>query len=142
MGNKKCDKFRKNHETMFHLLDNLKLFLEADRVGKEAKDACRVVGKIAGLLIMNMAHEDKNLFPELLSSSNKQIKDAAQKFAVETKNVRKVADKFMSKWVVIKNVQAQPVEFIKDAKMLITSLTESIENKNSQLYDLVDQHAA
>ncbi|MDZ4663014.1 MAG: hypothetical protein SGJ18_15490 [Pseudomonadota bacterium] len=142
MGNKKTDKFRKNHDTLLQLLENLKLYLEADRVAKEAKDACRVVGKIAGLLIMNMAHEDKNLFPELLGSSNKQIKDAAEKFAIETKNVRKVADKFMSKWVVIKNVQAQPVDFIKDANTLITSLSESLEKKNTQFYDLVDKHAA
>lgn len=142
MGNKKTDKFRKNHDTLFQLLENLKLYLEADRVAKEAKDACRVVGKIAGLLIMNMAHEDKNLFPELLKSGNKQIKDAAEKFAVETKNVRKVADKFMSKWVVIKNVQAQPVDFIKDANTLIASLSESLEKKNTQFYDIVDKYAA
>ena len=142
MGSKKTDKFRKNHDTLFQLLENLKLYLEADRVAKEAKDACRVVGKIAGLLIMNMAHEDKILFPELLGSGNKQVKDAAEKFATETKSVRKMADKFMSKWVVIKNVQAQPVDFIKDANMLIASLSESLEKKNTQFYDLVDKHAA
>ncbi len=142
MGNKKTDKFRKNHDTLFQLLENLKLYLEADRVAKEAKDACRVVGKIAGLLIMNMAHEDKNLFPQLLSSSNKQLKDAAEKFVVDSKNVRKVADKFMTKWVVIKNVQAQPVDFIKDANMLIASLSESLEKKNTQFYDVVDKYAS
>ncbi len=139
---KKTDRFRKNHDSLSQMCEDLKLYLEPNRISKEAKDACRVVGKLAGALIMHMAQEDKNLMPECNNSNNKQLKDAASRFFKEMKDIRHVTDKFLSRWIIVKNVQDHPQDFIKDAKTLINSLSASIEKKNVEFYDLVDKLAA
>ncbi len=137
---KKTDKFRKNQESLIKLLGDLSQYMIVENLTKEPQNAVRAVGKLSGALKMYWANEDKALFPDMLK--NNKTKSVAETFMKSINPLKADFDRYYSKWMMVKNIQADNKGFLAETKKMIESLEKRFETESAELFNAADQHAA
>jgi hypothetical protein len=137
---KKTDKFRKNQESLMKLLGDLSQYMIIENLAKEPQNAVRAVGKLSGALKMYWAHEEKNLYPDMMRNS--KTKSVAENFMSSVNPLKAEFDKYYSKWMMVKNIQGDNKGFLNDTKKIIESLEKRFETESKELFEVADQHAA
>lgn len=137
---KKTDKFRKNQESLIKLLGDLSQYMIVQNLTKEPQNAVRAVGKLSGALKMYWANEDKTLYPDMMKNS--KTKTVAETFMKSCNPLKAEFDRYYSKWMMVKNIQADNKGFLAETKKIIESLEQRFEIEAKELFDAADQHAA
>lgn len=137
---KKTDKFRKDHDSLMKLLGDLSQYMIVENLAKEPQNAVRAVGKLSGALKMHWAHEDKTLYPDMLK--NNKTKSVAENFMKSINPLKAEFDRYYSKWMMVKNIQADNKGFLADTKKMIENLEARFETEAKELFEAFDQQAA
>lgn len=135
----KTFRFRRQHEEISKLADDLASFLKPELLESEAKAARLVLSKLAGVLNMHLAAEDNVLYPNLLKTENEEIRTIAQKYIDEMSSLKESFGKYLKKWPSSLSLQSNPEEFIVETEQILLLLRQRIQRENNELYYIVDR---
>jgi len=96
--------------------------------------------KSKNILIQHLKVEDEFLYPALLKSKNKEIRETAKKFAVEMKQISEKTMSFFEKYAALKveDISASD-DFRIDLSIIITIIRKRISVEETDLYPLYDK---
>lgn len=132
-------RFRKQHDEITKLADDLVCYLKPELLQTEAKAARLILSKLAGVLNMHLAAEDNVLYPNLLKIENEQVRTMAQKYIEEMSNLKESFGKYLKKWPSSLSLQNNPEDFIIETEQILLLLRQRIQRENNELYYIVDR---
>jgi hypothetical protein len=95
--------------------------------------------KLAGILLIHLAMEDKVMYPKLLKNVDQKVSGLAKKFFAEMEGIKVVFDGYKNKWLVSGAIEAQTANFLKDTDGLFKALGSRISKEDKDLYPIVEQ---
>lgn len=135
----RTDKFRQQHVELQSLVSELEKQLNPLTLAQDASSARSILSKLIGKLTLHLSAEDKILYPDLMASSDSKVSALAKTFANEMKSTASVVVAYNQKWSTASVIKANPNDFIKESKKIITALDDRIKRENNQLYAIADK---
>ena len=139
---RKTERFRKDHEGLLKIAQDLKQQLDPSALKKDARSVCKVLSRLSGTLKVHLTAEDNQLYPELLTSKDGKIKSVAETFVREMGGVKDFLNRYVNKWISAENIQKDPNGFVAETQTLLDALVQRIDKENKELYEMVDKAAA
>ena len=124
------------------IMAEIVLLEEEIRKGSKALDTAKAalhISKLAGLLKIHLLEEDKFLYPDLLSSSDKDIIKLAQSYNKEMGSLSEEYTHFKNNYNVGNKLRGKEDIFLSDAKKIIEVLKKRISKENTELYRMVKE---
>lgn len=134
----KTDNLRNQHSDMAKLITDISSKLNVDYCKTNASDLTHKLASLVGKLKIHLSTEDRALYPTLLASKDPKVKNTAEAFMKEMGGIAPSVEAYFAKWVLVKNVQANPEQFIKETKGLFDALAKRIDREHKDLYPLLD----
>lgn len=100
------------------------------------------LAKLAGVLRIHLAQEDKVLYPQLMASPVPAVAETAQRFVAEMGQIGAVFTDYATRWRTIEAVLADTGRLREETKALFAALSDRIHRENTILYPLADNEAA
>lgn len=95
------------------------------------------IAKLAGLLSVHLAAEDKYLYPKLMGSSDENVKQCAKEFVEEMSGL---ADKFHTysrNYNVVAKITSSPNKYLTDTKAILDALLVRVRKEEDILFPMV-----
>lgn len=133
----KIDNFDRQHNTIKDEINAIENELQKDDLSSNASEIALHISKLAGHLKIHLMEEDKFLYPNLLSSSDKEIQMKANQYIHEMGNLANEYTNFKNNYNVGRKITESANAFLKDAKIIINLLKKRIEKEDNELYTLI-----
>lgn len=135
----RTNKFRKQHDEILSTAREINGILGDAIDDSEAETIRKLMSRLAGLVSVHLAMEDKALYPQLLSSTNATVKATANKFIQEMGAIGQSFECYIRKWATTQSIKSKPGEFTIESKAIFNALSKRIHKENVELYMLVDE---
>jgi hemerythrin-like domain-containing protein len=135
----RTNKFRKQHDEILSTAREINGILGNAIDDNEAETIRKLMSRLAGLVSVHLAMEDKALYPQLLSSTNSAVKATANKFIQEMGAIGQSFEGYIRKWATTQAIKSKPAEFTIESKAIFNALSKRIHKENVELYMLVDE---
>lgn len=106
---------------------------------EEAFDATLALAKLTGVLRLHFAQEDRQLYPQLISSDDDQTAATAKAFVDEMGDIGPAFDAYAEKWRSANAILAAAEQFAQQTAAIVAALADRIERENTVLYPLADR---
>lgn len=131
---------RRQHDTALELVDQIAR--QTSRMGDrptrdQAFGVSLLLGRLAGLLRIHFAQEDKSLYPSLIAADG-ESGHIAQQFAREMGEIGPKFEAFIDQWCSSEAILKNAPGFRNESSRLFTALADRIERENEILYPLVE----
>ncbi|GBE36125.1 hemerythrin HHE cation binding domain protein [bacterium BMS3Bbin07] len=133
------DEYRRQHEEILELVNELSGYLYEQKLKNNALEARKILSKLAGALKVHLAMEDNSLYPRLLASNDKEIREVARQFIEEIGGITPVFNNYLNKWPNPASIESNPLEFINETNELFNALKNRIYREDNILYPLIDK---
>lgn len=130
--------FRRQHDTILALAQDLVAAQLAVRTPDDAARAARCLAKLTGVLQMHLAAEDKALYPRLKLSRDPEVAVMANSFMTEMGGLAEAYGEFEARWRSSSAIMADPAGFVEHTAAVMGALEIRIARENSELYPLLD----
>ena len=114
-------KLKKQHENILFLFKNLSSFIEGKDISKT--NCMLTLLNLRNELVKHLALEDKELYPALNKSKDKEIKRVSKKFSKEMEDISKVAIDFFNNY---SNLKVEELDNEKKFKKEIAALKDAV----------------
>lgn len=131
------DLLRKQHEEILGIMSTIENLLKKGDLDNSAKDIAFGINTLAGKLKMHLMSEDQFLYPELMNSSDSNLKNTAQRFNSEMGQLADVFAKFVQGYNVPAKILNNKSSFIADIKNVVHAVTTRINKEENKLYPLM-----
>lgn len=138
---RRTEQFRKQHEGIVGLVQEISKKLDSRTVADNAQEMRLIISKLAGLVKVHLAMEDKALYPSLATSSDPTVTATAKRFMTEMGGISEAFNKYYEKWTT-QAIRDQSDAFIRETQRLFNILGQRIERENNELYPLADKLAS
>jgi hemerythrin-like domain-containing protein len=135
----RTNKFRKQHDEILSTAREINAILGNAIDDSEAETIRKLMSRLAGLVSVHLAMEDKALYPQLLASTNSAVKATANRFIQEMGAIGQGFEDYMRKWATTQTIKSKPTEFTIESKAIFNALSKRIHKENVELYMLVDE---
>ena len=127
-----------DHHTSIHsLLKHLSAFTSASILAANAEEASRAVSRLAGLLTVHLAAEDKFLYPNLARSEDEHIRTTAARFDEEMGHLASTFLSYKEAWMTPTKIRQNPAACLDATKEVLAALQERLGREDAQLYPLL-----
>jgi hemerythrin-like domain-containing protein len=133
------DSFKKHHLQLQEHAQELSALLKADQLAKDGGPARRLLSKLAGLINVHLAMEDKTLYPRLIESADAKVKEVAVRFSNEMGGIKAAFEGYNKKWPLSGNIQADPAGFVRETTDILKALAQRISKEDRELYPLAEK---
>lgn len=130
--------FQEQHTKVLQIVGEISSLLKGGQVARDAQQLRQLLSKLAGVINIHLAMEDKSLYPALLTHQNAVVRSTAKKFMDEMGSIRQAFESYMRKWPASTSIQNNPTEFARETANLFNALSKRIARENSELYPLVN----
>jgi hypothetical protein len=130
--------FRRQHNEIVDLVQQILSMLKTEDLRRNADPVCNVRSRLAGVLVVHLAMEDRVMYPQLIASANAGLAAMAQRYQSEVGDYKVQFDAYLQRWRTAEDVQADPPSFIRETSRILGALVQRIERENSELYPLVE----
>ena len=89
-------------------------------------------------LKMHLLSEDKYLYPDLMNSHNKVVKETAQKFSDEMGDLANSFQSFVYQFNIPSKILQDENLFINDSKRIFDIIKKRIKSEDKMLYPLLE----
>ncbi|NOZ26054.1 MAG: hemerythrin domain-containing protein [Nitrospirae bacterium] len=134
--------YRKQHEKILELIDELSEYLSEERLKSGAHEARSILSRLSGALKVHLAMEDNSLYPRLLASKDEQIRSTAKQFIEEIGDIASAFNDYLHRWPKAASIENNPVEFINESKEFFRKLGSRIQREDDILYPLLERAQA
>lgn len=126
--------YRQQHGEMRRLLDEAsKNALPLD------PESCRsTLARLAGILKIHLAMEDKALYPRMLTHDDAQVRQTAGEYQQSMGQLAPAFESFYERWRLHGAIEQAPQEFSGALRVIQRALRERMDLEDANLYDLVD----
>jgi hypothetical protein len=97
------------------------------------------ISKLAGQLKVHLMEEDRFLYPDLLSSDDKDIKELTNQYITEMGNLANEYVIFKEKYNTARKINMNMDKFLDDTKNTMNALRKRIEKEEKGLYHLIQE---
>ena len=130
---------KRQHKEVLLLIKNIET-LSLNDLELFAKDIAYNINALSGKLKMHLVSEDKYLYPDLMNSHNKVVKETAQKFSDEMGDLASLFQSFVCKFNVPSKILQNKKLFINDSKRILDIIKRRIKNEDKMLYPLIEHN--
>jgi hemerythrin-like domain-containing protein len=134
----KLDILRHQHEAALDMAQRLLELIEGYKAGTPAHSLLTQLNRLYGVLRLHLAHEDVELYPALMASTDPKVARTAKLFADEMGGLALDVECFARHWSCSASIASNFQEFREAAQDLIIALAARIERENQYLYPLAD----
>jgi hypothetical protein len=134
----RTDSFRKQHDEIMAIAREINGML-GSTIGDEAAENIRaLLSRLAGLVNLHLAMEDKALYPTLLAHSDASVAATARQFNEEMGSVAAAFVAYIKAWPTASAIKADTARFTTESKAIFNALSKRIHRENVELYVLLD----
>ncbi|HEY0490314.1 MAG TPA: hemerythrin domain-containing protein [Telluria sp.] len=134
----RTDSYRKHHDEILGIAREINALL-GDSISDSNADTIRkLLSRLAGLVNVHLAMEDKGLYPELLAHGDASVKATARRFSDEMGSVAAAFVGYINTWPTSTAIKGDPVRFTTESKAIFNALSKRIHRENTELYVLLD----
>jgi hypothetical protein len=122
-------------------LSNVLDYLFKDRTMCDTGSCCELFNTYVKLVNEHIDLVDKNMYSDLLGSSDEKVKNVAKNFMSGSVEIKKILRDFTKQWCPVKNKNELKIknheEFLKDIEELFEIVLKRILDETEHLYPLV-----
>ncbi len=130
---------RKQHTEVLEIMSNIDTLIKKNALDTMAKDIAYNINTLSGKLKMHLMSEDKFLYPNLVNSDSKDIKDIAHTFYNEMGDVAEIFTSFVQKYNVPSKILQNRETFHIESKEVFHLVTARINKEDIKLYPLLEK---
>jgi hypothetical protein len=134
----RTDSFRKQHNEILTIAREINGMLGSTIDDGSAEKIRSLLSKLAGLVNLHLAMEDKALYPTLLAHRDASVANTARRFSDEMGSVAAAFVGYINAWPNAAAIKADPVRFTTESKAIFNALSKRIHRENVELYVLLD----
>lgn len=138
----RTDSFRKHHDEIMAIARDINGKLGSTIAHDVAENIRALLSRLAGLVNLHLAMEDKALYPTLLAHSDPSVAATARRYSDEMGSVAAAFVAYIKAWPTAAAIKADPVAFSTESKGIFNTLSKRIHRENTELYVLLDAIAA
>lgn len=127
--------FRQQHGEILRALDHVDGMCK----NESEQTLCSELARLAGIVKLHLALEDKNLYPAMHKNADAQVRATAEEYQRTMGNLAPHYIAFHEKWIGAGAIAGDRAGFIKDFLQIRDALRTRIDLENRNLYDVVDQ---
>lgn len=131
------DNMRRQHASIQEDIDFLASEIKKDSTSINVTEVALRISRLAGKIKIHMLEEDKFLYPELLKSTDAEVKLMAQQYIDEMGHLSEEYTHFKTEYNTAIKIQAKPETFLIEAKKVIEALIKRIDKEDNELYTLI-----
>jgi hemerythrin-like domain-containing protein len=136
---------RRQHDAALTAVAEMQVHLDRLRDDTDRMTAyafTMALAKLAGVLRIHLAQEDKVLYPQLMASTIPAVAEMAERFVAEMGQIGAVFMAYATKWRTVEAVLADTAQLRAETAALFAALGDRIHRENTILYPLADNEAA
>jgi hypothetical protein len=138
----RIDAFRKHHDDILTIAHQINAQLDDAYSDSTAERLRMLLAKLAGLVNLHLAMEDRALYPQLLAHADAEIAETARRFNDEMGAVAASFVAYIKAWPTASAIKKAPMRFTTESKMIFNALSKRIHRENEELYVLLETAAA
>jgi hypothetical protein len=131
---------RQQHDAALSMADRLIDLADNYKPATPAIPILMQLNRLLGLLRVHLAHEDVELYPRLIDSSDPNVARTAANYFAEMGGLATDLEYFSRHWSCSVSIAGNIDEFRHDLHELILALAVRIERENRYLYPLAETH--
>ncbi len=132
------EQFRKDHQELVTMVTELVKTVESG-IEQNAEGISKMLSSFSGKLKIHLATEDNALYPQMLNSSDAELKDLAQKFKDEMGGLKSAYEEFTSKYATKSKIEADAAGFKQAFEGIVKALSDRINREENELYRIADE---
>jgi hypothetical protein len=134
----RTDTFRKHHDEILRIAREINALLGNSIDASAAETIRKLLSRLAGMVNLHLAMEDKGLYPDLLSHGDASVKATARRFSDEMGSVAAAFGAYLAAWPTAAAITADAGRFSTESKAIFNALSKRIHRENVELYVLLD----
>jgi hypothetical protein len=131
---------RQQHDAALSMADRLIDLADNYKPGTQAIPILMQLNRLLGILRVHLAHEDVELYPCLMESSDPAVARTATTYFAEMGGLATDLEYFSRHWSCSVSIAGNIDEFRHDLHELMLALAVRIERENRYLYPLAESH--
>jgi hypothetical protein len=135
----RTDSFRKQHAEILTIAREINALLSDTLSATAAASIRPLMSKLAGVVTLHLAMEDKGLYPQMTGHANPSVRAMSKRYSDEMGSIAAVFTDYMKNWQTTPQMMANPAQFSADSKAVFNALSKRIHLENTELYALVDK---
>ena len=132
------DNFNQQHKDIKGLVATIQQYKFTQEVESHAGDIARALAKLAGLLSIHLAAEDKYLYPSLQKSEDQAVRDCATTFAKEMGGLAENFTSYKESYSTATKIKGAIDGFLTDTKVIMEALSCRLQKEEQELYPLIE----
>ena len=137
----KIDLLRSQHDDVLAMADRLLQLVDHYDRRKAAIPIVMQLNRLLGLLRVHLAHEEIQLYPTLIASSDAEVVRTGQRHVDEMRGLAGDFESFARRWPCSDSIGGNLEEFRQAVRHLLLALAVRIERENLYLYPLAEAEA-
>jgi hypothetical protein len=138
----KLDILRRQHDAALDMAQRLLVLIDAYRPGAQAFPILMQLNRLYAVLRVHLAHEDVELYPALMASSDPRAARTARLYVDEMGDLALNLECFAQHWSCSASIANNFDEFRQAAQDMMLALAVRIEREDRYLYPLVEAEEA
>lgn len=130
---------RKQHDDASEIIRYVLEKVNMNTVEEDAMEIGKNISILAGKLKIHLNSEDKWLYPALLKSNNKELKQFYDTYYNEMKDIVDLFTSYKNKYNTQSKIISNINEFKDESIHIFTLLTNRIKKENEHLYTLLEE---
>jgi len=135
----RSDNFRKQHVEILSAAREINALLSDDLSAEGAATIRPLLSKLAGLVTLHLAMEDRSLYPTLAAHPDATVRATAKRYSDEMAPIAAVFADYMKNWQTTMQMRADPAGFAAASKAVFNALSKRIHFEHKELYPAFDQ---
>lgn len=131
------DKLNNQHSELKKIIANLSDLLHPDIIKSNSIELASMLTKFSSKMNLHLALEDKILYPNLISHSDRKISQKAKIFMKEMGNIKKKFGIYINRWRFSSNINSIPMDFINESHSIFEVLSKRIKREDEDLFPLL-----
>lgn len=127
--------YRTQHEELERIAGELAGKLVAGSADELRKDLIR----LAGVLKVHLAMEDRSMYPRLLEHEDAAVRSMAREYQLTMGDLAPAFDAFYQKWMRRNAIEDARADFASETAKIAGALGNRIKLENENLYDMIDR---
>ncbi|MCP4547535.1 MAG: hemerythrin domain-containing protein [bacterium] len=122
------------HREIEGVIEEIRGCLNRQETAKDARITKRLLCNLISRLNNHTLLEDGQVYPALLESSSKPLRDLAESFQSEMEGIRESYTEFFGKWIHVEMIEDHIESFNHDANMIFNSLIRRFAQEEKELF--------
>lgn len=134
----RTENLRKQHAEILQLAREINARLSAQLDAADAAAIRPLLAKLAGLVSLHLAIEDRSLYPALAAHSDPEARMLSKRYMDEMAGIAAAFNDYVRNWQATAKMLADPAAFTSASKAVFNTLSKRIHYEHTELYPLLD----